>query len=71
MGNCGRGLQSDESVAKWVGGEKEGKKTKTKQKQKPAGNDDDDDNPLRPTCAKKKSNRTKPQLNFSFLAKIM
>lgn len=26
MGNCGRGLQSDESVAKWVGWEKEEKK---------------------------------------------
>lgn len=31
MGNCGRGLQSDESVAKWVGWEKEEKKqNKTK-----------------------------------------
>lgn len=54
-------------------GRKRGKKPKTKQKQKPAGNDDDDDddNPLRPTCTEKKSNRTKPQLNFSSLAKIM
>lgn len=55
MGNCGRGLQSDESVAKWGGWEKE-EKNKTKQKQKPAGNNDDgDDNPLRPTCAEKKA----------------
>lgn len=43
----------------WDGRKRE--KNKRKQKQKPAGNDDDD--PL--------SNRTKPQLNFSFLAKIM